>query len=197
LHFNLGYANFNDRETIFSSAQSLPISIAYCRGSLKREYSCELHGEFFTNRPPVATYSRENYMYLCPAFKYKVFMGLYFSAGLDILLFTEKEKSSFEMPSGYPQYPEWRLNFKVAITPSTAFYQIPTFEKPSRTATGVPTLGVSRVITDKKSLFEWVVDENQGAQYIDLELEKIREERKRAEAELEKLKSELEAAGKK
>ena len=204
--FNIGYINYNDAETITSSAQGLPIAIGYTLPNIKKAYSVELHGDFFLKRPVESKFSRENYLYLTPGYKYNMYLGLSFGFSLDLLVYTEKEKSNMNLGSGFPQYPPWRLNFKLGFTPSTAFYQIPTFEKPTKETTrqysgapsskGFQTLSARRTITDKKSLFEWVVDENQGAQYIDLELEKIREERKRAEKELLKLKNEIEEVSK-
>ncbi len=206
LYFNIGYINYNDFETITGSAQGLPIAIGFTKPNIKKAYSLELHGDFFLKRPTENKYSRENYLYLTPGYKYNMYLGLSFGFSLDVLVYTEKEKSNYDLGSGFPQYPPWRLNFKLGFTPSTAFYQIPTFEKPTketiRQYSGTPgarefqTLSARRTITDKKSLFEWVVDENQGAQYIDLELEKIREERKRAEKELLKLKNEIEEVSK-
>ena len=204
-HFNVGYINYNDGFAIMESAQSIPFSLGYVMSDIKRDYSFELHGNFYTRRPGQHVYSRENYMYFCPGVKFKLFLGLNLGVALDVLVFTENETSEVLLPSGFPQYPTWRMNFKLGYSPSTAFYQIPTFEKPSRenirqvsqpATQGFSPLSARRTITDKKSLFEWVVDENQGAQYIDLELEKIREERKRAEKELLKLKKEIDEVSK-
>jgi hypothetical protein len=197
LHFNLGYVNYNDAKNIFSSGQAFPLSLAFVKANLKTEYSAELHGNFFARKPYESAYSRENYLYLCPGFKYKIYMGLAIATSLDIRLYSEDEKSVNFYSRGFeekdPQYPAWNLNLKLEFAPSTAFYEIPTFEEVSKTTVAKETLRARRVVTDKKSLFEWVVDENKGAEYIDLELEKIRAERKQAEAELEKLKQEIEA----
>ena len=206
MFFNIGYTNYNDFETISGSAQAIPFAIGFNKANLKNELSIELHGDMFIKYPAETKYSRENYIYLTPGWKRNVFLGLNFGFSLDILVKAGKERTNVVLPPGSPQYPEWRINFKFGFTPSTAFYQIPTFEKPTKesvrqysgttSSKGFQTLSSRRTITDKKSLFEWVVDENQGAQYIDLELEKIREERKRAEKELMKLKKEIDEVSK-
>jgi hypothetical protein len=193
-HFNLGYTNYNDGEKIMESAQALPFAFAFVKSQLKREFAVELNSSFFIQRPIETAYSRENYIYLTPSFKYKIYLGLAVGVAIDALLYTEEEQSSYNLPSSkYPQYPLWRINFKLEYLPSTAFYEVPTFSEVSKEAITKESLRARRVITDKKSLFEWVVDENMGAEYIDLELEKIRAERKQAEAELDRLKQELEA----
>ena len=196
IHFNLGYTNYNDSEKIGKSGQAIPVSLAYVRSNLRTEYSFEVHGNFFTTPPYNAAFSRENYVYLCPGFKYKIYLGLHIGASLDILVYSADEQSENQYTpftnTGYPQYPEWRLNVKVDFMPSTAFYEINTLGKVDKESITKESLRSRRIITDKKSLFEWVVDENMGAEYIDLELEQIREERKRAEEELEKLKKEIE-----
>lgn len=197
IHFNVGYVNFNDGdESVFESAQAIPVALAFCKSNLRTEYSLEVYGDFFARHPMPEAYSREDYLYVSPGFKYKLYMGFSIGIAVDILAYAEEEMSIYNLDLiDYPQYPEWRLNLKLDFTPSTAFYHIPTFKKPGEVKF-VQSLGARRVIVDRKSLFEWVVDENQGAQYIDLELEKIREERKRAEEELEKLKAEIEEISK-
>jgi len=195
-HINVGYAHYNDAEKLMDSGQAIPLSIGYVKSNIKYDYSFELSGSFFIKEPYLSAYSQEDYLYITPGYKYKLYMGIHVGIAFDILLVKGEEttvNTYAPFNQDYSQYPDWRLNLKVDYTPSTAFYQISTFEKVSKESVTKQTLRARRIITDKKSLFEWVVDENKGAEYIDLELEKIREERKRAEAELEKLKQELEA----
>ena len=196
IHFNVGYTNYNDAEKIVDSGQSIPVSIGYVRSNLKTEYSLEMHGDFFVTRPYISAFSRENYLYICPGFKYKIFLGLAIGAAVDVKLYSEDELTTNKFApfsnDEYPQYPAWRLNLKLDYIPSTGFYEIDTFGKIDKASVTKESLRSRRIITDKKSLFEWVIDENMGAEYIDLELEKIRRERKEAEKELEKLKKEIE-----
>ncbi|MBC8204312.1 MAG: hypothetical protein H8E87_02230 [FCB group bacterium] len=193
-HTNVGYINYNDAISIGESAQAIPFALGFVKSDIKKEYSLELHGMFFAQRPTESKFSRENYIYTTPGFKYKIFMGLSVSAGLDVMLYTEDEKTALaaELPDGYPQYPEWRFNFKVDFIPSTGFYRINTFQKTEKGATSRESIRSRSIISSQKVLFDWVVDEEFGADYIDLELEKVRAERKKAEEELERLKQELE-----
>ena len=195
-HLNVGYAHYNDAEELMKSGQAIPLSLGYVKSNIKYDYSLEVSGSFFIREPYQAVYSRENYLYITPGYKYKLYMGIHIGVAFDVLLMSGEEttvNAYAPFNANYSQYPDWRLNLKIDYTPSTAFYQIPTFEKVSKESVTRQSLRSRRTITDKKSLFEWVVDENRGAEYIDLELEKIREERKRAEQEFEKLKKELEA----
>ena len=191
-HANIGYINYNDHEELSKSSQAVPFSIGYVRSTIKREYFVELHGLLFVRHPTENNYSCENFMYIAPGYKYKLFMGFSVTAGLDILLFTQSEKSIYNLPDNYPQYPEWRLNLKFDFIPSTGFYHINSFQKVDRTPTTQEAMRKRRIIISQKDLFDWVVDETTGADYIDLELEKVRTERKKAEEELERLKEKLE-----
>jgi len=201
-HLNLGYCNLNDATQLTKSGQAVPFSLAYINSKLKKEYSVEISGRLFLQETPVSeAYSQENFIYLTPGFKYNFFLGLSVGAALDVLLYSGDDnttnKYSNTMEAGdYPNYAAWRLNLKLDYTPSTAFYEIPTFTEVSKESVNKETMRARRVMTDRKSLFEWVVDEEKGAEYIDLELEKIRAERKRAEAELEQLKKEIEEKSK-
>lgn len=201
LHMNLGFVNYNDKEKIFQSSQAIPLSLAYVKSTLKYQYSAELHGSFFVKEPPVTAFSREDYLYFSPGFKFKLFLGFQVGAGIDVLLLGNDETTVNNSTLNWnqddnPNYANWRFNMKIDYIPSTAFYEIPTFEKVTEQSVSRETLRARRVITDRKALFEWVVDENKGAEYYDLELEKIRDERKKAEEELERLKKDLEAKSK-
>ena len=200
VHLNIGYVHFNDAVKLMDSGQAIPLSLAYVNAKLRFDYSVELTGRFFVKDPYLAAYSSEDYMYLTPAFKYKLFYGLHVGAAFDVLIMEGDEKTqNYYAPftsKDYSQYATWRLNLKVDFVPSTAFYQTPTFKKIDKELSTKEILRTRRIITDRKSLFEWVVDENKGAEYINLELEKIREERKRAEKELEQLKKEIEEKSK-
>ncbi len=198
LYLNLGYKNHNDKESITQSTQNIVFALAFAKPGVKYEYSLEAHGEFFMERPDSEIYSRENFLYLSPGFKYRLYMGVSLGLGVDILAYSEDEKSKEDLlpPGDWPQYPEWRVNFRIDYIPSTAFYSVPTFGKVQRNALSRESLREQRLSTEKKALFEWIVDETKGAEYIDLDLEKIREERKKAEEELEKLKEEINKTGK-
>ena len=194
-HLNAGYINYNDYASLIESSQSMPFSLGYSNANLKREYSCELHGMYFLKRPIDITFSREHFIYIAPGFKYKLFKGLSIGAALDILVYTEDELTrghSQLAALNYPKYAEWRLNIKVDYIPTTILYQIPAFDKVETSEPEWKMLERKRIITDYRSLIEWVVSEDKGISDLGLELQKLREERQKAEQEIEELINEIE-----
>ncbi len=202
VHLNLGYLNHNDQSSVLDAAQEVHFLLGAIRPRERIDYGCELYGSFFIRRPSERTLSREDWMYVTPFIRYKLFKGLHLSVGLDVLLLgrentTIDKKRNF---SQYPNYPGWRLSTKISIIPSTSFYAAPTFVKPEEAATGRVKRAYDRTSGDpmeffnRKALFKWAIEERTGqVEAIDLDLEKIRRERKKAEEELQRLKRELEA----
>ena len=189
LHFNVGYLNHNDAgigNSPFKAAQELIYGVAYVYPIRLFDFYLESSGYFFTNYPEEWAYSRESSIWLTPGLRYKMFYGLNFLLGVDVLVWEEDDKTFPALPDEYPNYPEWRVNGSISFSPSTSFFRQPTFSQ-----AGDPK-NLRKLLRDRKSLFEWVVDEQEGLEYIDIELEKIKAERKKAEQDLEKLKKELE-----
>lgn len=191
IHVNFGYLNHNDAgidTSIFKAAQEITFGAAYVYPTHHFDLYLETSGAFFLRYPDEDAYSRENYLWLTPGLRYKMFYGLSALLGVDVLLWQGEDKTNYSLvtqPEG-PNYPDWRVNFAVSLSPSTTFYRQPTFAE-----VGDPQT-TRRLLRDRKSLFEWVVDDQEGVEYIDIELEKIKAERKKAEEDLEKLKQELE-----
>ncbi len=188
LHLNLGYLNHNDAGTdtsLFKASQEFIYGLACVYPTRRFDFALETSGSFFLRFPAEAAYSRENYQWVTPSLRYKMFYGLYAQLGVDILLWQGEDTTIPAIPADMPNYPAWRLNGALSISPSTSFYRQPTFSQ-----VGDP-LSTRKLLRERKSLFEWVVDEQEGVEYIDVELEKIKAERKKAEQELEKLKKDL------
>ncbi len=187
-HLNLGYLNHNDAgidTSIFKAAQEFIFGLAAVYPTRRFDFSLETHGTLFLRYPPENAYTRENYQWITPAIRYKLFYGLNAMLGVDLLLWRGEESSKVTLPPDYPEFPNWRINGTISLTPSTSFYKQPTFSQ-----VGDP-MSTRKLLRERKSLFEWVVDEQEGVEYIDVELEKIKAERKKAEQDLEKLKQEL------
>ncbi|TKJ42310.1 hypothetical protein CEE37_01120 [candidate division LCP-89 bacterium B3_LCP] len=188
VHFNLGYLNHNDAgidTSMFKASQELIYGLACVYPTRMFDFYLENSGSFFTNYPKEFIYSRENSIWMTPGLRYKMFYGVSLTLAADILLYQEDERSTPVLPGELPNYPSWRMNGVISFNPSTTFYKQPTFS----TVDDPKTL--RKMLRERKSLFEWVVDEQEGLEYIDLELEKIKAERKKAEEELEQLKQEL------
>ncbi len=187
-HFNLGYLNHNDAGTgksAFKAAQQVVYGLGYVYPTQKFDFSLEQTGNFFTNYPEKYVFSRENSMWATAGIRYKMFYGLSIMLAGDVLLYEEEDTTEPQLPDDYPNYPAWRLNGVISFSPSTTFFRQPTFAE-----AGDPKM-TRKLLRDRKSLFEWVVDDQEGLEYIDIELEKIKAERKEAEEDLELLKQEL------
>ena len=195
VHLNFGYLNHNDAgigKGFFTSAQQLTYSLAYVYPTLLFDFHGEIHGGNFIEDPAVDVYSREDYLYFSPGLTYKPFYGFGFQFAVDwLILDKENTTEGRVIPPGYPgNYPPWRIAGNIVLSPTTTFFAQPTFAKVSQESKYRERL-LEKAGIDRRALFEWVTDEDFGTEYIDLELEKIRQKRKEAEEELEKLKHEL------
>ncbi|MFH1861698.1 MAG: hypothetical protein ABH878_02695 [bacterium] len=192
VHFNVGYLNHNDAgmgQSPLKAAQELTYALAYVYPTRRVDLFLETSGSLFLKYPVENSYSRESYQWITPGLKYRVFYGMNFMLGVDVLLWKQKDRTEYtgiaSLPEGGPDFPSWRLNGTLSISPSTMFYRQPTFSKVEDTQMA------RKQLRQRRSLFEWVVDDQGGLEYINVELEKIKAERQKAEQELEKLKDEL------
>ena len=195
IHLNVGYINHNDSGLgvgLFNSGQQLNYSLGYVYPTLKFDIHGEIHGCNFIEDPPENIYSREDYLYFAPGLTYKPFYGFNIQFAIEWLILEEENTTvGRRLPPGYPDnYPPWRVSGNLVLTPTTAFFTQPTFARVSEESKRRERL-LEKSGLDRRALFEWVTDEDFGKEYIDLELEKIRQERIKAEQELEKLKKEL------
>jgi len=203
-HLNLGILNHNDASTPFDGSQELNFLVSGFFPRPRFDYGAELYGAFFYKEPLDFILSRENWMYLTPFVRYKLFKGLNFTLGLDLLMMGGDETT---IPAyTLPNYPGYRLTGKIQFTPSTAFYSAPTFAKADapitssgrarNTYSGSANTGggaSGSPMFNRQELFRWGIEERGGeVQAIDLDLEKLRMERKKAEEELNALKAKLE-----
>lgn len=200
LHLNLGLINHNDMETITESSMQITYLLSFKYPKRIFDFGFELYGGAFIKRPPVSVLGREDWMYITPMVTYKPFKGLNFSTGLDVLLMGSKDTSVPEIrdAKNFPNYPNWRLSGRISFAPSTAFYVAPTFAKTTDAAggyerrKGVRSSGGNEFL-DRQSLFKWAIEDQMGGvEAIDLDLEKLRQERIRAEEDLKRLKKKLE-----
>jgi len=199
VHLNVGYINHNDAENPTEAAQSVNYLISGIYPQRYFDFGLELYGSRFVKRPSVYVLSREDWTYATPFVRYKMFKGLNFTLGIDALLQGSKETSVTNLPDivSFPSnYSKWRVSGRVSFTPSTTFYLAPTFAKVDETGTGRSRMGADAMgggSMDRQSLFRWAVEERGGGvEAADLDLQKIRQERIKAEEELKRLKRKLE-----
>ncbi len=213
-HFNLTWLNHNDGGSedamdIFTNvSQDLEWSLAYRQPARRWEWFGELYGNFFLSKPEAWAWQRANVIWLQPGFTYRIFQGMSATLGLDLRVMESGPDITFRdeatpaelaalrpsqvRPSDdFPEYyPAWRLAAKFSFQPSTAFRRMDTFAevKPEseRDWEMREKIGVS-----EREIIDWLGAEDEGAEFLDLELEKIRAERRKAEKELERLKEKL------
>jgi hypothetical protein len=211
-HFNLEYVNHNDSGSadaldIFSSVtHDLEYAIAYRYPKRRWEFFGELHGNVFLSEPAQWAYTRASVMWIQPGFTYRMFAGLSLSMGMDVRVF--ESGPAVLLPADYvgqpgvapaqkrlsDKYPEyyspWRLSLKLGFQPSTAFRHFDAFAdvKPASERDWEMR---QKVGASNREIIDWLGAEDEGAEFLDLELEKIRADRRKTEQEIEKLKQKM------
>lgn len=210
-HLNVGWTNHNDGGAsainIFSDiTNDIEYSLAYRHPGLRWELFAELYGNKFLKRPPVTAYTRADAMWIQPGLTYRMFQGMSITAGMDLRLLEsgpdlvvlngaprpagvreEQTRSSDEFPK---YYPDWRFALKLNFTPSTAFRHVDTFAEVKPESQKDYEMREKIGVTERE-MIDWLGAEDQSAEFLDLELEKIRAERRNAEKELERLREKL------
>ncbi|MCG8607160.1 hypothetical protein MJD09_19515 [bacterium] len=199
VHVNIGYWNHNDDGVVFkgttTKATSMSHELLYGFGvkvpKNKFEFTAEVYGNAFLKSPPVVAYSRENYAYLTPAVNYSALPWLGLSLGIDLRLLDSSDKTLYEPNVGgikrtlpteaQPNYAAWRINF------GTRFHL-----NSSNTRSRDERQMLMQKASSRRELFEQIIKQQKGTQSAELELERIKEERIRAEKELERLRRILE-----
>jgi len=202
-HLNLGYLNHNDAPSPTNAAQEINYLVSALFPRPRYDYGVELYGSAFINQPGTSILGRENWLYLCPMVRYKLFKGLSFTVGLDLLMMGSKD-TSIPTTDPNPNYSGYRISGRINFAPSTAFYAAPTFVKADAATTGRERRtyasggetnggGSGGPQFNRQELFRYGIEERgQDIQSVDLDLEKLRQDRKKAEEELKALKLKLE-----
>ncbi len=202
IHVNLGYWNHNDvgaelvrggsvatQPTSASQELLYGIGIEVPRGAFS--LSAELFGNAFIKTPPPAAYSRENYLYLSPAVKYKPLNWLALNLGVDFRVLNVQDKTLYSpepngvsptIVGGQPNYASWRINVGTSLT----------FSAKRRYGLGSHQLLLQKA-QSRRELFESIIRERKETESAEAELDRIRSERIRAEQELARLRRILEA----
>jgi hypothetical protein len=212
-HFNLNYINHNDGNSqsaisVFSGvSHQLEYSLGVRYPTQKWVFASELFGNFFLQEPSEIMYSRGDALFLKPTARYRLFQGVTLGVGADLRLFETgpdlimnsdgpvppgTENAQVRINSDFPEfYPPWRLNFNLQIQASTPFSRYDTFGSVQSGSQRDWELRKQTGLT-RKEVVDWLGSDAQSADFIDLELEKIRAERRKAEADLQKLKEKIE-----
>ncbi|MDK9701039.1 MAG: hypothetical protein OEM52_12905, partial [bacterium] len=192
----LTYNNHNDdNKTLSDAAQSIQWGTAYTYPMKNMEVGAQIHGMFFVKVPGSTVYSREPYVYFAPMINLHLYQGLQLMLSPEILVSSAKETTVFTGygPKDSKNYTPWQLSGNIRYMPSTPFYSSDPFAKAGQGRRGAGAAALRERLNreSRNSLFDWTVDSERDLQFLNLDLEKTRIERQRAEEELLKLKKDL------
>ena len=150
------------------------------------ELNLELWGNNFINNPDTMARSRDNYMYITPAIKFKPKRWINIDLGVDIRISKDENTSSELLPKpsnnlDLPTYPTWRLYLGLNLTLMPV-----SVRKGSQQGT----------VKSKVDFYENLLRERQKSKNVEDELRRLKKEREQAEKELEELRQMLEEEGK-
>lgn len=184
INYNFGYLNNNDGPSLSSSTEAIKAFFGvYYPFSAKFSGTLESQGTYFLGYPLFMKniYSIEEYGYVTPSVKYKFSPLIALTTGVDIRVYQkENMTSALLQPDDVDNYPAWRVTSKLSFTPVV-----------NAIRTGGP-MGGGYGATNRGNLYDWggVAPGDLGS--MEIELEKIREDRKKAEQQLEELKKKVE-----
>lgn len=206
VNLNVGYWFHNDvgaelikgggpatEPTVMSQEIFYGVGVTIPKNNL--EFSAEIYGNGFTQKPPPAAYSRENYLFFSPGIFYHATDWMTLNFGFDVRLLDSNDETLYLparggvsqlFPGSQPNYPSWRLNFGANFTLlASEGYRVKDRELLMQKA------------KSRRDLFEQILKDKKETEAAEEELERIREERKKAEQELERLRRILERQEKK
>lgn len=201
VHANLGYINHNDvgkrltrysndNISVTSMSQQLIYGLGFKIPTSDFDFSIELFGNKFLQRPPLATaYSVEDYLYLTPGVHFKAYRWLTLIFATDLRLTEDQDNTLYTYGwkiYDMPNYPAWRINLglNMVLLP-TSVYRLSDKDILMKKA------------ESRRELFEQIIKEQRETESAEEELERIKEERRKAERELERLRRILEGDAKK
>ncbi|MDP8205228.1 MAG: hypothetical protein P9L92_01085 [Candidatus Electryonea clarkiae] len=203
IHYNIGYINYGDSGQLSTSAEAIKVSCAYVFPlNARMVLNLESQGTYFLGFPThnIKIFSSEDYGYITPSVNWKIVPGITFMSGVDVKVYEQKTDVTI-LPSGveFPNYPVWRITSKIIINASSVSgpsFSTATFQGGGGLSSAVspmaaPAVGSGYTATNRAALYDWGGSVKDDVQYIEVELEKIREDRRKAEEKLNKIKSKI------
>jgi hypothetical protein len=215
LHINLGLSYHYDTGkhlvsgppedliNVVDPTLSFLYGIGFALPSNRFDISLELTGQAFLNRPPVTAYGREDFIYLTPGIKYRFSQWVSFLVALDLRLSNFKDTTLYQrdgtalsrVNEELPNYPFWRFRSGIQINIRKPAPQLPTSIKFSK----IGTNGKNNGFVSRKARIEQQLARRQEltrrrlkTESAEAELERIRQERKRIQVIINRLKKILE-----
>jgi hypothetical protein len=151
------------------------------------EFRLEVNGINYLTQPDTMVYSRENYTYVTPSFRYKALDWISIDLGAQIRISGDEEETkgiNNYANLDLPNYSSWRavlgINLKLL---------------PVGRATDTPETIERKKFNKRIDFFQNIIEEREKAEDVQEELDKLQVEREEAEKELEELKQILEEQG--
>ncbi|MDZ7266289.1 MAG: hypothetical protein ONB48_04575 [candidate division KSB1 bacterium] len=201
-HVNFGFLHHNDlgklltgaaidSHAVLSPSQEFQLGGGLAIPTAQFDFTFELYGRIFTQRPPVTAYAREDFFYFSPSVIYRPKYWAAFHVGFDFRLLQGRETTRYlsglpRLHPDIPNYPGWRVNFGVKLNLNQT---PPPDNKPLFVSSG------GRLVSRQPELEAQLTAEQQKTASAEEELERIRNERKRMEAMLARLRNLLNNEG--
>ncbi|MCG3120251.1 MAG: hypothetical protein ALAOOOJD_02878 [bacterium] len=200
LHLNLGLWHYNDTGkylintpadtfAVLSPTRALLWGAGFAIPSHEFDFTFEIYGRNFMTRPPVTAYSREDFAYVTPGVMYHAAYWAVLNVNLDFRISADQDATQYfarlnnQINPELPSYPNWRVRFgaKFALNqPAPPPGQKPLFASAN-----------GRLTTAHKTLEKQLTEERKKTESAEDELAKIRDDRKRMETMLARLRSML------
>jgi hypothetical protein len=197
LHLNLGVWHYNDTgKYLFGAADTVAVlnpSRALLWGAgfaipmHEFDFTFEIFGRTFMVRPPVTAYSREDFAYATPGVIYHPVHWAALNVNLDLRLSADQQQTHYlsglndQLNPELPSHPSWRVRFGARFA----------LNRPAPPPGQKPLLASSngRLTTQHKTLEKQLTEERKKTETAEEELSKIRDDRKRMETMLARLRS--------
>ncbi|MDZ7291299.1 MAG: hypothetical protein ONB44_18295 [candidate division KSB1 bacterium] len=196
-HLNFGFWHHNDTGkllvgtrtdtfAVLDPSRALLWGAGFAIPSHQFDFTVEIFGRNFLVRPPVTAYSREDFAYLTPGVIYHPVYWAALNVAFDIRLSPDRDGTRYiaglsQVNPALPSYPNWRvrLGARFAVNqPAPPPGQKPLFASSN-----------GRLVPMHKNLEKQLSEEKRKTETAEEELTKIRNERKRMETMLARLRS--------
>jgi len=198
LHLNLGMWHYNDTGkllidtpadtfALLSPSRALLWGAGFALPTHEFDFTLEIFGRNFMVRPPVTANSREDFAYITPGVIYHAAHWASLNVNMDFRISSDKETTQYlpglnnQVNPELPSYANWRIRFGAKF----ALNQPP--PPPGQKPLFVSANG--RLTTAHKSLEKQLTVERKKTETAEEELSKIRDDRKRMETMLARLRS--------
>jgi hypothetical protein len=196
-HLNFGLWHHNDTGkflvgtnsdsfAVLDPSRALLWGLGFAIPSHQFDFTFEVFGRNFLVRPPVTAYSREDFAYFTPGVTYYPAHWAALNVAFDIRLSSNQDATQYlaglrQINPALPSYPSWRVRFGARF----ALNQPP--PPPGQKPLFVSANG--RLVTAHKTLEKQLSEERRKTETAEDELAKIRDDRKRMETMLARLRN--------